>query len=91
MFLEFFMKGSKIYINKKQIKTTYLINEYSKDDKKIRLKPVKDDKEAFSKLFGQEEDYIPDSNITVNFQYFYNRLQEEEISVLRAAGEHTGE
>lgn len=71
---------SKI-INKKQIKTTYLINEYSKDDKKIRLKPVKDDKKAFSKLFGQEEHYILDSNITVNFQYFYNRIQEQEISI----------
>ena len=32
-------------INKEQIRDEYLVNKYSKDDKKIRLKPVKNDKE----------------------------------------------
>ena len=33
-------------ISKDQIRDEYLINKYSKDDKKIRLKPVKNDKDA---------------------------------------------
>ncbi|RXJ57948.1 DUF262 domain-containing protein [Candidatus Marinarcus aquaticus] len=68
-------------IKKEQIKDEYLINKYSNDEKKIRLKPVKNDKEAFSALFKDEEDFIENSNITINYKYFYNRILEEEISL----------
>ncbi len=68
-------------ISKEQIRDEYLINKYSKDDKKIRLKPVKNDKNAFASLFKAKDDYIQDSNITVNFLYFYNRILTQEISV----------
>jgi len=54
-------------VNKEQIKDEYLQNKYSKDDKKIRLKPAKNDKNAFLALFKNEDDYIQDSNITINF------------------------
>ncbi len=68
-------------VNKEKIKDEYLINKYEEDDKKIRLKPVKNDKNAFSALFENEDDYIEDSNITINFKYFYERVLKEEISI----------
>jgi len=68
-------------VNKEQIRDEYLINKYSKDDKKIRLKPVKNDKNAFASLFKEEDDYIQDTNITINFQYFYERILKEELSI----------
>jgi len=68
-------------VNKEQIQDEYLINKYSKDDKKIRLKPVKNDNRAFEALFENEEDYVENSNITINYQYFYDRIAKEEISV----------
>jgi len=68
-------------VNKEQIRDEYLINKYSKDDKKIRLKPVKNDKDAFSSLFLNEEEYIQDTNITLNYQYFYNRILEDKITL----------
>lgn len=68
-------------IIKNQIKDDYLVNKYSKDDKKIRLKPVKNDKKAFSQLFKSDNEYIQDTNITINYQYFYNRLLKKEITI----------
>ena len=68
-------------VNKRQIIDEYLINKYSKDDKKIRLKPVKNDKNAFSALFKDESNYLQETNITLNYQYFYDRITNDEISV----------
>lgn len=68
-------------LTKEQIRDEYLINKYSKDEKKIRLKPIHSDKNAFSALFDSEDNYILQSNITINFQYFYSRILENEISV----------
>lgn len=60
---------------KEQLKEEYLVNKYSHDDKKLRLKHIKDDNIAFEKLFtNREEEFIPDSNITKNYRYFRNRL-----------------
>ena len=68
-------------ISKEMIRDEYLINKYTKNDKKIRLKPVKNDKNAFASLFKTEDDYLQDTNITVNYLYFYNRIQEGEITI----------
>ncbi len=68
-------------VNMDQIRDEYLVNKYSTDKKKIRLKPVKNDKKAFSSLFRDESDYIQDSNITINYKYFSDRISEKEISI----------
>ncbi len=68
-------------IIKQQIKEEYLVNKYSLDDKKLRLKPIKADSEAFYKLFGKEESYIVDSNITNNFFYFKEQLRKMQVSI----------
>ena len=64
-----------------QIYETYLVDKWQDDDTRIKLKPVKDDKKAFDRLFGDEADYIHESNLTSNYKFFYERIQKEEISV----------
>lgn len=66
-------------INKQEIKDEYLVNKYSQGEKRIRLKPVKDDNLAFIKLF--EGEFIPDSNITKNYHYFKELIKNMDISV----------
>lgn len=73
-------KDLKTEVNKERIKDVFLVNPWSEDKtKKIRLKPVKDDREAFNSIFEWEEK--EDSNVTVNYNYFYNRILEQEISI----------
>ena len=60
----------------------YLVDEYDTSEKRIKLKAVNKDLEAFEKLFeGDPEEYIPNSDITINYNYFYNRILKEEISI----------
>ena len=65
-----------------KIMETILIDKYhDEEEKPCKLCPVKNDQEAYKRLFGDEPDYIPDSNMTINFQYFYDRIQKQEITI----------
>lgn len=64
-----------------KIYETYLIDKYQQGETRIKLKPVKNDRDAFKKLFLEEEGYIHDSNLTINYNYFYTRIQKAEISL----------
>lgn len=65
-----------------KIMEVYLINKWSNEkEKKIRLKPIKDDQQAFIKLFDSSSHVIGDSNITENYRYFYNRILKQEITI----------
>lgn len=64
-----------------KIYKTYLIDEWQEGETRIKLKPVKNDREAFSLLFKKEDDHIQESNLTVNYNYFYSRIQKEEVSI----------
>lgn len=59
----------------------YLIDEYEPEEKHIKLKPIKNDQKAFGILFDQDEEYIPDSNLTINYRYFYDRIQHGELDI----------
>lgn len=59
----------------------FLVDKYQEKDKRIKLKPIKNDKNAFDKLFDDQDDYILDSNITVNYRYFYDRIQKMELAI----------
>jgi len=59
----------------------YLIDEYEPEEKRIKLKPIKNDRKAFGVLFEKDEEHIPDSNLTINYQYFYERIQRGELTV----------
>lgn len=59
----------------------FLVDKYQEKDKRIKLKPIKNDKNAFDKLFDDQDEYILDSNITVNYKYFYDRIQKMELTI----------
>lgn len=59
----------------------YLIDEYEPEEKRIKLKPIKNDQKAFGILFDQDEEYIPDSNLTINYRYFYDRIQHGKLDI----------
>lgn len=58
----------------------YLIDKWSKGEKRIKLKPVKDDREAFNRLFDDDEENIETSNVTVNYEYFCKRILQGELT-----------
>lgn len=56
----------------------YLIDEYADvEDKRMKLKTIKRDKEAYSQLFKNEK-FVKSSEITNNYFYFYNRITEKK-------------
>lgn len=65
----------------KQIYEDFLVDKYQPKETRIKLKPVKNDQTAFGKLFDDESDYIIGSNLTANYNYFYERIQKREITI----------
>lgn len=63
-----------------KIKNEFLIDKYEEEATRIKLKPVKDDAKAFMALIEDEEDHVKASNITIYYNYFYNRILKKEIS-----------
>lgn len=60
----------------------YLVDEYDTSERRIKLKAVNRDCEAFDKLFEDDpSEYIPNSDITINYKYFYDRILKEEITI----------
>jgi uncharacterized protein with ParB-like and HNH nuclease domain len=65
---------------KDKILEEYLIDKYEPDETKMKLKPIKDDSAAFGYLLADAADHIKASNITINYNYFYNRIQQHELN-----------
>ena len=66
--------GQKIY-------EVYLVDKWESQEPRIKLKPIKNDQRAFSCLFNTDEENIAESNLTINYYYFYDRIQKAEITV----------
>lgn len=65
-----------------EIEETYLIDKYRKEERKLRLKPIKDDCEAFDKLlYDDASEFITGSNVTNNYYYFRNCIENMTISI----------
>ncbi len=64
-----------------KINEEYLIDKWKKDETRIKLKSIKEDSIAYSRLFQDKSDHISVSNITINYEYFYDRIQKREISI----------
>ena len=58
-----------------------MVSPWAKEDDQIKLRPVKSDREALAKLFGEEEDYDLTSNLTLNYRFFCDQILKEEIPV----------
>lgn len=59
----------------------YLVDKHQPKETRVKLKPVKNDRSAFEKLFDVDDEKDKQSNLTYNYEYFYNRIQKEEISI----------
>lgn len=65
-----------------EIEETFLIDKYRKEERKLRLKPIKDDMEAFDKLLtNNTPDFIVGSNITINYSFFVEEIKKNIISI----------
>lgn len=54
-----------------EIEETFLVDKYRKEERKFRLKPIKDDMEALDKLlYNDSSDFVAGFNITANYQFF---------------------
>lgn len=67
-------------IRKEKIYNQYLVNPYMDDDSKLKLKPIKDDRKVFEDIFNDEV-LDEESNISINYKYFYNRIIVGEVSI----------
>ena len=65
----------------RQIYEDFLVDKFQPKETRMKLKPVKNDRNAFGKLFSHEKDHIRDSNLTINYNYFYDRIQKREIEI----------
>lgn len=64
-----------------RIRLEYLIDRWHPEEQKLKLKLVKDDQEAFIRIFMEDsEELITDSNVTQNYNYFLNRIETMSIS-----------
>lgn len=65
----------------KQLYEDFLVDKYQPEEKRIKLKPVKNDQRAFGKLFSEPSGHVRESNLTANYNYFYDRIQKQEITI----------
>lgn len=53
----------------------YIVDEYQTDERKVRLKPIKNDMQAFDALiYKSEKQYIKESNVTRNYKFLYDKI-----------------
>lgn len=65
-----------------KIMKSYIIDEYSTDRIKVRLKPTKGDNEAFLKIVVNDKDnFIEDSNVTKNYHILYDMVTTMPFSI----------
>ena len=58
-----------------RLRDTYILDRFRKEERKVRLKPFRNDCDAFDRLiFKDEDEYIEDSKVTMNYRYFYDRM-----------------
>lgn len=65
----------------KQIYEEFLVDKYQPKETRMKLKPVKNDQKALDRLFGDPKEYIRTSNLTTNYNYFYERIQKQEVRI----------
>lgn len=63
----------------KKIYEEYLIDKWKPEETRIKLKPVKKDRQAFERLFHAKEDFIASSKLTGNYEYFCERIKRGEV------------
>ena len=68
-------------INPNNIETTFLIDSFSREIDKYKLKPNPRDFNAYKRLFTDEKYFVKNSNITMNYEYFYAELEKNAFDL----------
>ncbi len=72
-----------------QVKQRFLISPWAKEDDRIKLRPVKSDREALRKLMDlegepeRERELERASNLTLNYEYFMGELEKGSLPVAK--------
>jgi len=66
---------------KDKIFEEYLVDKWQPKEKRIKLKPIKDDQKAYSSLYSDTAENIKDSTLTANYEYFRDRVLNTSISM----------
>lgn len=54
---------------------SYLVDEFMDSTRKVKLKPIKNDMNAYDAiLYLNEDQYLKESNVTRNYLYFYDKI-----------------
>ncbi len=64
---------------KQEIEESYLINRFSPEPLKIKLKPMKDDYVNFEKLIGNKIDEMEESQVLLNYNLFMDLIKESNL------------
>ena len=68
----------------KKIEYQFLVNQFSRaEERRMKLKPFRDDSKSFDALFGDKDEYVVGSRITENYTYFYEELVKRNIDLSR--------
>ncbi len=60
----------------------YLVDEYQEDERKVKLKPIKKDMDAFDALlYKPKEQYLKGSNVTRNYEFFYDKIVKSGLTM----------
>ena len=60
----------------------YLVDIFRQDERKIKLKPIKKDMEAFDALIYKDEDaYLGSSNVTRNYNFFLDQILKSGLTI----------
>ncbi len=62
-----------------EIHDRYLHSKYADTELKMKLKPIKADADAYTRLFGDEKFFDQGSNVTANYRYFRERIARGEM------------
>ncbi len=72
-------RGDFLYKDPRQIEKiykTYIVDEFQDNERKVRLKPIKNDMKSFDSLiYASPEKFDRDSNVTRNYEFFYDLLK----------------
>lgn len=64
-----------------QINDGFLLQRYARDENhRMKLKPFRDDSKAYDALFGNKDEFVAESLITSNYNYFYEELLAHSIN-----------
>lgn len=67
-----------------QIEYEFLVNQFSStEEHRMKLKPFRDDCKAYDALFGDAQNYIETSQITINYKFFYNELISQNVDATK--------